>query len=200
MEFEILGHTINSLMPFIKHLAKNKDAREWVNAVHFKLLDKGDGTYIECSVTSGTFLAILTVKHLNDVGTSYSKPYLSIPVSVLANMAFKDDKPIKFSYSNGICTLTVGDTCAYIQVSPTPTRDLIELVPEGELSGGRSHLDIELLSLFASCWRALTKTKNKRITPRVRLEHNGPKRAARITFNGYPEFVGVLMPFVMQGD
>lgn len=200
MEFEILGHTINSLMPFIKHIARDKDAREYINAVHFKLIDSGER--VEAAITSGVFLAILTVKNL-DVSTNaitnapYTSEYISIPVRALANMSFKDDTLVKFSYSKDICTLTAGDTCSYIHVSATPPQDLITLVPQGELSGGYSHLDIGLLSLFASSWRELTKTKNKRMPPLVSIEHNGPKRAARITFKDHSEFVGVLMPFVM---
>ena len=192
MEFEILGHAINSLMPFIKAVHKNKDARSYVNCVHFRTR----GSSVDISITSGLFLAQLTVPNFIDAPTTDTK-YVGIPVQAFVNLSVANETRLKFTFEDTKCRLDTYNTTQYIDLSDANSPDLDRLIPAGELSGEHSHLNIELLALFASSWRVLTNTKNKRMPPLISIRHNGPKQAAKITFKDHPEFVGVLMPFVM---
>lgn len=196
MEFEISGHAINSLMPFIKAVHKDKDARSYINCVHFRT----QGSSVDISITSGLFLARLTVKNLIDAPTTDTK-YVGIHVQAFVNLMVSNvvtnETKLKFTFDDTKCRLDTADTMQYLHLPGENTPDLDRLIPTGVLSGEYSHLNIELLSLFASSWRVLTHTKNKRFPPLISIRHNGPKQAARITFKDHPEFVGVLMPFVM---
>lgn len=198
MEFEIVGHAINSLMPFIKAVHKDKDVRSYINCVHFRVM----GSSVDIGITSGHFLARLTVKNFIDAPTTANNTkYVGIPVQALVDLKVTDvvtnETRLKFTFEDTECRLDTDNTTQYIRLSGANSPDFDKLIPAGELSGEYSHLNIELLALFASSWRVLMNTKNKRMTPLVSIRHNGPKQAARITFKDHPEFVGVLMPFVM---
>lgn len=198
MEFEISAHAINSLMPFIKAVHKNKDARSYINCVHFRTR----GSSVDISITSGLFLARLTVKNfIWEPNTTTTTEYVGIPVQAFVNLmvanVVTNETRLKFTFEDTKCRLDTYNTAQYFDLSDTNSPDLDKLIPAGELSGEYSHLNIELLALFASSWRVLMNTKNKRMTPLVNIRHNGPKQAAKITFKDHPEFVGVLMPFVM---
>lgn len=196
MEFEILGHALNSLMPFIKAVHKDKDMRSYVNCVHFQTR----GSSVDIGITSGLFLARLTVKNFIDAPTADTK-YVGIPVQQIVNLiasnVVTNETRLKFTFEDTKCRVDTADTVQCIKLSDTNSPDLDKLIPVGGLSGEYSHLNIELLALFASSWRAMTGTKNKRCPPLISISHNGPRQAARITFKDHPEFVGVLMPFVM---
>lgn len=63
------------------------------------------------------------------------------------------------------------------------------------LSGKAAQYDLTLLMDFVKCGRILLGSSTFR---NPRIEQNGERDAARLTFDNFDDFIGVLMPFVFK--
>jgi DNA polymerase-3 subunit beta len=168
-------------------LAPTKDIRFYLNGVFVEATP----TETRLVATDGAALGIVRRTCTNTIDTDVS---LIVPDSAIAQLKVgKRDSRMGIeiqidSHGFALCAPTLG---LRISFKPVEGRfpDYRRVVPK-DMSGVAGHYQPTYLGTFQKVGQLLLDT-SKWVLPRV--EQNG-ESAARVTFDGYDGFIGVLMP------
>lgn len=185
-------HFTAAQLKAIALLAAQQDVRYYLNGVLV------EATQFETRIVATDGHKMGVVRHAveNDIDTDVS---LIVPTSVIGLLkASKSDgnKIVNIEIDNDVHTLCAPFTGLRAGFTPVEGRfpDYRRVVP-AKPSGEFAHFMPQLLMEFVKCGQLLT---GKAIVV-PRLEHNG-KSSGRVTFDGFDNFIGVVMPYDFKKD
>lgn len=180
-------HFTAAQLKAIALLAAQQDVRYYLNGV----LVEATPFETRLVATDGRKAGVVRHAVENDIDADVS---LIVPTSVISLLkASKSDgnKTVSIEIDNSTYTLCAPFTGLRAGFTPVAGRfpDYRRVVPANP-SGEFAHFMPQLLIEFVKCGQLLTNRAF--VVPR--LEHNGAS-SARITFDGFDNFIGVLMPY-----